>query len=143
MKLLLTILSAILLASCNPSNNSSKKATAPDSAFLSLETAVQRSSGNVYRYDFTLTEFLSVIEKTGASTEWVEDGSGGWILKIVLDDKATNTVNEMTFVFKNIEGKAAVVRYIDNGNEALPQNLGMVVDQVLSPFGKMIQSTRK
>ena len=143
MKLLIIVLSSLLLASCNPSSNTSKKAANPDSTFLDLEAAVQRSSGNVYRYGFTLNEFLSVIAKTGASTEWIEDANGVWILKIVLDDKATNTSNTMTFVLKNIEGKAAVIRYIDNGNEASPQNLGMIVDQVLSPFGKMIQSTRK
>jgi hypothetical protein len=143
MKLLIIILSSLLLASCNPSKTTSKKAANPDTTFLALEAAVQRSSGNVYRYGFTLNEFLSVIAKTGATNEWIEDANGAWILKIVLDDKATNTSNEMTFVFKNIEGKAAVIRYIDNGNEVAPQNLGIVVDQILTPFEKMVQSNRK
>ncbi|MGE3607984.1 MAG: hypothetical protein AB7I27_00250 [Bacteriovoracaceae bacterium] len=141
MRLLLSLIFLVSLISCNSSNGSQEsKSSAPDAHFLNLETAVQRSSGSVSGYGFSLKGFLDTIAKTGAKTEWVADKADVWVLKITLDDPATNSSNEMSFSFKKIGNQAAVIRYVDNGNEIPAYNLGVTVDQVLTPFSKMIQS---
>lgn len=136
MRLLLSFIFSVAVISCNSSNGSQEvKNSSPDAQFLSLETAVQRSRGSVSGYEFSLKSFLDTIVKTGAKTEWIADKADTWILRITLDDPAANSSNEMSFSFKKVEGKAAVVRYIDNGNKIPAYNLGVTVDQVLTPFG--------
>lgn len=141
MRLLLSLFFLVTLTACNSSNGSQEtKSSAPDTNFLNLETAVQRSSGSVSGYGFSLKGFIDTIAKTGAKTKWSADKGDIWNLKITLDDPTTNSSNEMVFSFKKIGAQAAVVRYVDNGNEIPAYNLGITVDQVLTPFSKMIQS---
>lgn len=88
---------------------------------------------------YTLTEFVSVVDREEAYLTWEQFNKTQWLFTIDAEDKFTNKDHTMKFLFEKRKDRAVIVRLDVDGTDVSGPSLEIAKYQFISRFAVALE----